>query len=29
MLFEEGGCEPDLAIAAGKGGVCLHMQSTP
>ena len=27
VLFEEGGCEPDLAIAAGSGGVCLHSQS--
>ena len=27
-LLEDGGCEPDLDIAAGSGGVCLHVQST-
>lgn len=28
-LLEEGGCEPDLAIAAGSGGVCLHANGEP
>ena len=28
-LLEEGGCEPDLAIAAGSGGVCLHAYKEP
>ena len=28
-LVEEGGGEPDLAIAAGSGGVCLHANGEP